>query len=136
MAPPVTSPVPLFPAPRLKFTIDSKLDGAIAKARGEMVDLVKRSIDATRAQYEEARRKNPKTPRPTTVSPDPPFSLAIIDLGDGGAGSTLKCGGFNADRLEYIASGAKLAALFAAFALRDLVWRAWSAQQVVQLGID
>src|SRR5262245_3701591 len=130
MAPPVTSPVPLFPAPRLKFTVDGKLDGAIAKAREEMEDLIKRGNETNQARIKAASRTNPKATPPATCRTDAPFSLAIIDLGDGGTGSALKCGGYNADSLQYIASGAKLAALFAAFALRAMVWDVWGAMQL------
>jgi hypothetical protein len=123
----------LFPAPTLKFTMDRALGDAISQARSEMVDLVKRGNEASRQKFEADRRTNPKAPRPTSWRLDAPFSLAIIDLGDGGAGSALKCGGYNADSLHYIASGAKLAALFAAYALRDMVWRSWLGWRTAQL---
>ena len=132
----MTPPLPLFPTPTLKFTMDEELGKAIKKAREEMVAAVKSGNEANRKQFEEDRKKNPKLKAPYVWSLDAPFSLAIIDLGDGGASSTLKCGGFNADSLHYIASGAKIAAMFAAYALRDMVWRFWAGARAAQAMVE
>ncbi len=95
MAPPVLPPVPLFPStPSIGFTRDDKLNRAVAAAVDEL-----------------------KTARSGVA---PVFRLAIIDLG---GGSPLKWGGYNADTMDYIASEAKIAALYAAFALRDMIRR-------------
>jgi len=95
MAPPVVSPLALFPpAPAITFAEDAKLKRAMATARDEL-----------------------KTAR-SGVSP--PFRLAIIDL-DGD--KTLKWGAHDPDVMDFIASEAKVIALYAAFCLRDLVRR-------------
>lgn len=95
MAPPVVSPLNLFPpAPAIGFAEDDKLKRAVATARDE--------IKAAR---------NGATP---------PFRLALIDLaGD----KTLKWGAHDPDTMDFIASEAKVIALYAAFCLRDLVRR-------------
>ena len=93
MAPPVT----LFPPPpSLQFAEDAKLKAA-----------VKTAVDTLAAGRRIA----------------PAFRLAIIDLGDGGASSTLKFGAHNGDIVDFIASEAKLIALYSAYALRDMVQR-------------
>jgi len=94
MAPPVVSPVPLFPpAPSIAFAEDDKLKRAVATARDEL-----------------------KAARGGAM---PSFRLAIIDL-DGGP---LKWGAHEPDTMDFIASEAKIIALYAAFALRDMVRR-------------
>ncbi|MGH6960529.1 MAG: hypothetical protein ACREE7_08610, partial [Dongiaceae bacterium] len=94
MAPPVVSPIPLFPpAPSIAFAEDDKLKRAVATARDEL----------------KAARHG--------VTPS--FRLAIIDL-DGGP---LKWGAHDPDTMDFIASEAKIIALYAAFALRDMVRR-------------
>jgi hypothetical protein len=97
MAPPVTPVIPLFPAPpTLKFAEDRKLQGAVKTAIDELT---------------RARGKAPV------------FRLAIIDLANESASGTLKFGAYNGDTVDFIASEAKLIALYAAFALRDMVQR-------------
>jgi hypothetical protein len=87
-------PVALFPPrPTLAFTTDPGLQDA---------------VDAAIAELETARGG--------TV----PFSFAIIDLE---GTETLKCGSFNPDEIDYIASSAKVAAMLAAYALRDMARR-------------
>jgi hypothetical protein len=95
MAPPVTSPIPLFPpAPSIAFTEDAKLKGAVTTARDEL--------------------------RAARNGVMPSFRLAIIDLV---GGSPLKWGAHEPDTMDFIASEAKLIALYGAFALRDMVRR-------------
>jgi hypothetical protein len=95
MAPPVVSPLALFPpAPAITFAEDAKLKRAMATARDEL-----------------------KTARSGVT---PPFRMAIIDL-DGD--KTLKWGAHDPDTMDFIASEAKVIALYAAFCLRDLVRR-------------
>ena len=95
MAPPVVAPLALFPpSPALTFAEDTKFKIAMATARDEL----------------KAARNG--------VSP--PFRLAIIDL-DGD--KTLKWGAHDPDVMDFIASEAKVIALYAAFCLRDLVRR-------------
>lgn len=90
--------VPLFPPPpSLKFTSNTKLQAAVKTAIDEI----------TRARGGAA----------------PAFRVAIIDLGDEKPGNTLGFGAFNGDTVDFIASEAKLIALYAAFALRDMVER-------------
>ena len=97
MAPPVTPPISLFPsAPTLAFAIDPALQAAVAAALAELA-----------------------TARSSTV----PFSFALIDLDGGGSTGTLKCGAHRPDEEHYIASAAKVAALYAAYALRDMARR-------------
>ncbi len=94
---PGVSPVMLFPsAPSLFFANDSKLQGAVDNARKEVED---------------------QTNVPFTTR------IAIIDLGAKSASGTLKWGGHQAEVVDYIASMAKVSALFGAFALRDMVFR-------------
>jgi hypothetical protein len=97
MAPPVQPPVPLFPPPpTLKFAEDGKLQGAVKKATD--------SVTRTRGKA-------------------PVFRVAIVDLADESPSGTLKFGAYNGDTVDFIASEAKLIALYAAFALRDMVER-------------
>lgn len=94
---PGISPVALFPAaPSLFFANDSALQGAVDAARKEV----------------EGQTGVPFTTR-----------VAIIDLGAKSASGTLKWGGHQAEMVDYIASMAKVCALFGAFALRDMVFR-------------
>jgi hypothetical protein len=89
--------MPLFPpSPSLKFAQDTKLNNA-----------VKTAVDGLAAASKTA----------------PAFRLAIIDLGDEKSTSTLKFGAHNGDTVDFIASEAKLIALYSAFALRDMVER-------------
>lgn len=95
MPPPVAPPLPLFPpVPSITFAENDKLKRAMAKARDELT-----------------------TARGGAT---PPFRLAIIDL-DGD--KTLKWGAHDPDVMDFIASEAKVIALYAAFCLRDLVRR-------------
>jgi hypothetical protein len=96
MPPPVTPPIPLFPTPTLGFASDPKLQGAVATALAELGRAGRATV---------------------------PFSLAIIDLGDGSGKGTLKWGAHRPDEEHYIASIAKVAAMYAAYALRDMVFR-------------
>jgi hypothetical protein len=97
MAPPVTPIINLFPpAPGLTFAQDPALQAAVTAALAELI----------------AARKGPV-----------PFSIAIIDLGGGSATGTLKWGAHKPDEEHYIASVAKVAAMYAAFALRDMAVR-------------
>jgi hypothetical protein len=97
MAPRVQPPVPLFPSPPgLKFAQDSKLQGAVKLATDKL---------------KEARKKAPV------------FRLAIIDLGDESSSATLNYGEYNGNTVDFIASEAKVIALYSAFALRDMVER-------------
>jgi hypothetical protein len=103
MAPPVKPLVPLFPPPpTLKFAEDTKLQGAVKVAIDEL----------TRAR-----------------SKAPVFRLAIIDLADESPSGTLKFGAYNGDTVDFIASQAKIIALYAAFALRDMVERFSAARK-------
>jgi hypothetical protein len=72
-------------------------------------DKLKRAMATARDQLKSAR--NGATPS---------FRLAIIDLGGTG---TLKWGAHEPDTMDFIASEAKIIALYGAFALRDLVRR-------------
>lgn len=91
-------PMPLFPPPpSLKFAQDTKLQAA-----------VKAAVDALAAARGGAA---------------PAFRVAIIDLGDEKPGNTLNFGAYNGDTVDFIASEAKIIALYAAFALRDMVER-------------
>ncbi len=95
MPPPVVSPIPLFPAaPSFGFTEDDKFKRAMASA----LDELKRARSGA----------------------EPPFRLAIIDLAGPGP---LKFGAFAPDTMDFIASEAKVIALYGAFALRDMVRR-------------
>jgi hypothetical protein len=95
MAPPVVSPIPLFPAaPSITFAEDGKLKGAVETARNELQAARNGAI--------------------------PPFRLAIIDLV---GGNPLKWGAHEPDVMDFIASEAKIIALYSAFALRDMVRR-------------
>ena len=95
MPPPVVPPVPLFPAaPSIGFTEDDKFKRAMAGALDEL---------------QRARS-----------GAEPPFRLAIIDLAGPGP---LKFGAFAPNTMDFIASEAKVIALYSAFALRDLVRR-------------
>jgi len=99
--PPMVSPIPLFPpAPSISFTEDDKLKRAVATARDELKDARRGTI--------------------------PAFRLAIIDL----AGNPLKWGAHEPDTMDFIASEAKIIALYGAFALRDLVRRFAAAMKV------
>jgi hypothetical protein len=92
-------PVPLFPPrPSVSFAPDPKLQRAVDVAHAEL-------------QLRHAG----------TI----PFALAIIDLGVdlGGGGGTLGWGAHKPHEVDYVASIAKVAALLAAFGLRDLVRR-------------
>jgi len=112
---PVTPPIGLFPPPpTLAFVIDPKFQTAVAAALSEFL-----------------------AARHTQI----PFSFCIIDLDSGKATGTLKCGAHKPDEEDFIASAAKVAAMYAAFALRDMVWRfsfaaklAAGAVTLVQLG--
>jgi len=100
MAPPVTPPVRLFPpAPFLSFTEFDKLKQAVATAAAEVA-----------ASHGNA---------------SPTFRLCIIDLQ---GGVPLKWGGHNAQTMDFIASEAKVIALYGAFALRDMVRRLFDAR--------
>lgn len=95
MAPPVQPPVRLFPpAPFLSFVEFDKLKRAVATAASDLAG--------------------------ARGGTSPTFRLAIIDL-EGAA--PLKWGGHNADTMDFIASEAKVIALYGAFALRDMVRR-------------
>jgi hypothetical protein len=107
MAPPVTPPVPLFPAPpSIAFAEDGKMKRALETARDEL-----------------------KTARNGVT---PTFRLAIIDL-DGGP---LKFGVHEPkpDTMDYTASEAKVIALYAAFALRDMI-RRFAASRTVRAAV-
>jgi hypothetical protein len=87
-------PIPLFPAaPSIDFAEDPKFRNAVAKALDEL-----------------------KLAR----GAEPPFRLAIIDLT---SPSPLKFGAFAPNTMDFIASEAKVIALYGAFALRDMVRR-------------
>src|SRR5262249_23886149 len=113
MAPPIQPLVPLFPPPpTLKFAEDSKLQGAVKNATDKLT---------------QARGKAPG------------FRLAIIDLGDESSSGTLKYGAYNGDTVDFIASEAKVIALYSAFALRDMVERfsaALKARTLVQKAVQ
>lgn len=95
---PGVPPVMLYPtAPALLFANDSKLQGA---------------VDTARRELEAANGNTPLNAR-----------FAIIDLGAKSSSGTLKWGGHQAEVMDYIASMAKVSALFGAFALRDMVFR-------------
>jgi hypothetical protein len=97
MPPPVTPLINLFPPPPgLTFAQDPAFQAAVAAALAELI----------------AARKVPM-----------PFSIAIIDLGGGSATETLKWGAHKPGEEHYIASVAKIAAMYAGFALRDMVRR-------------
>lgn len=81
------------PPPAIAFTEDSRINAAFATA-------VKELSDARNAA--------------------PPFRVALIDL-DGS--SPYRWGGHDAQKMDFIASEAKIIALFAAYALRDMVRR-------------
>lgn len=132
MAPPVTPLVPLFPSPRITFKEDGKLQGAINTALGTLGTAVKESNKRRQDAFDANRATHPKDKPPIPLSTALPFSFAIIDLG---SGNPLKYGAYNGDHLHYIASGAKLAALYAAFALRDMVKRFSSTAQFWR-GVD
>jgi hypothetical protein len=93
--PPPVSAFRLFPAPpSITFAEDAKLKLGVAIA----VDELKKA----------------------RAGVTPPFRLAIIDLV---GGSPLKWGAHEPDTMDFIASEAKIIALYAAFALRDMVRR-------------
>ncbi len=54
------------------------------------------------------------------------FSLALIDL------ATMKWGAHNPDQMDYVASSVKVAAMLAAFALRDMARRFVTARKAVE----
>lgn len=92
----MATPVSLYPtAPTLTFVKNAKLDNAVAEA-------AKKLADAGRLAQ---------------------FSLAIIDLGGGGKSETLGWGAHKPDEMHYTASAAKAGAMYAAFALKDMVGR-------------
>jgi hypothetical protein len=87
-------PVALFPPrPTLAFTTSGPLQDALDTAIDDL-----------------------KTRMHKTV----PFPIAIIDLE---GGDTLECGSYLPDEVDYIASSAKVAAMLAAFGLRDMARR-------------
>ena len=99
MVVPAFAPIPLFPAaPRILFDAvpDAKLQGAVNTALAALV----------------AARSGPI-----------PFSLAIIDLNRGAESGILKWGGHRPHEEHYTASGVKMCALYAAYALMDMVTR-------------
>ncbi len=92
----MATPVGLYPAaPTLTFGKNAKLDNAVAEAAKKLAD----------------------AGRPAQ------FSLAIIDLGGGGTSETLGWGAHKPDEMHYTASAAKAGAMYAAFALKDMVTR-------------
>jgi hypothetical protein len=100
--PPPVSAFRLFPAPpSITFAEDAKLKLGVAIA----VDELKKA----------------------RAGVTPPFRLAIIDLV---GGSPLKWGAHEPDTMDFIASEAKIIALYAAFALRDMVRRFASLNKV------
>ena len=103
MAPPATPPVSVFPTPPgIGFAEDAAINAAFATA-------VKELSDARGAR--------------------PPFRVALIDLtGD----PPFRWGGHNPQTMDFIASEAKIIALFAAFALRDMVRRLQTAIRLVR----
>lgn len=106
MAPP--PPITLFPpTPALKFAPDTKLQAAVKAAVDELAKA----------------RKKPQA-----------FRLAIIDLGDENHATTMKYGAHDGDTVDFIASEAKLIALYAAFALRDMVERFAALRMMRALG--
>ncbi|MBW8269901.1 serine hydrolase [Caldovatus aquaticus] len=96
MPPPVTPPIPLFPVPTLGFAADAKLQGAVTTAVAELNRAGRATV---------------------------PFSLAIVDLGGGSGAETLKWGAHKPDEEHYVAGIAKVAAMYGAFALLDMVRR-------------
>ncbi len=108
MAPPkLTAPINLYPPPPpLDFAADGKLQGAVATALTE--------LNAARGAAQK-------------------FSLAIVDLGGGGSRGTLKFGAFKPDEEHYVASAAKVAAMYAAFALRDMARRFASMSAIARI---
>ena len=106
---PVTPPIPVMPgAPRITFDAapDSKLQGAVSGALAEL-----------------------STAR---GGRDIPFSLAIIDLNRGAESGGLKWGAHKPHEEHYTASEVKICALYAAFALFDMVTRFASAMSLVR----
>ena len=97
MAPSPPPPVPLFPAaPAIKLVNNTKLQNALQAA-----------ITAV-----------------TIAGHRPPFGLTIVDLASAAAGSKdYASAGWNQDIEHYAASMLKVACLYAAHALRDLVQR-------------
>src|SRR5690348_2058694 len=97
MAPSPPPPIPLFPpAPTIKLVNDAKLDTALRAAVAAV----------------------------TIAGRPPPFGLTIVDLVSAGAGGdAFASAGFNQDTEHYAASMLKVACLYAAHALRDLVQR-------------
>src|SRR5262245_39287796 len=97
-------PIPLFPPrPSVGFANDPKLQRAVDTALGELGAARKGTI---------------------------PFCLAIIDLSGSG---NLGYGAYKPDEIDYVASAAKVAAMLAAFALRDLTQRLFAARKAVQI---
>jgi hypothetical protein len=100
--PPPASSFRLFPAPPgIAFAEDPKLKLAV----GTALDELKKARSGV----------------------TPPFRLAIIDLL---GGSPLKWGAHEPDTMDFIASEAKIIALYSAFALRDMVRRFASLTKV------
>ncbi|HEV8677979.1 MAG TPA: hypothetical protein VGQ90_01290 [Stellaceae bacterium] len=96
MAPPPPPPVPLFAAaPSIKLVNNAPLQSALNAA-----------VTAV-----------------TVAGHPPPFGLTIVDLTGSGGSDDYPSAGFNADVEHYAASMLKVACLYAAHALRDLVQR-------------
>lgn len=103
MAPPVTPPITPFPsAPGIGFAEDATINAAFATAV--------RELSAARGRA-------------------PPFRVALIDLN---GAPPFKWGGHNPQTMDFIASEAKIIALFAAFALRDMVRRFQDAIRAIR----
>jgi hypothetical protein len=97
-------PIPLYPPrPSVGFAKDPKLQRAVDTALAELAAARKGII---------------------------PFSLAIIDLA---GSSNLGYGAYKPDEIDYVASAAKVAAMLAAFALRDLAQRFHGARKAAQI---
>ena len=97
-------PIPLYPPrPSVGFPNDPKLQRAVDTALGELQKVRTGAI---------------------------PFSFAIIDLGGSG---NLGWGAYKPDEIDYVASAAKVAAMLAAFALRDMAQRFHGARKTAQI---
>jgi hypothetical protein len=90
----MAAPVALFPPrPTLTFTTSGPLQDALDTAIDELKTALHKPV---------------------------PFPIAIIDLE---GGDTLECGSYKPDEIDYIASSAKVAAMLAAYGLRDMARR-------------
>jgi hypothetical protein len=101
MAPPPPTPVPLFPPPPAIALV----------ANGKLQDSLQKAVTAV-----------------TIAGNPPPFGLTIVDLTSAsasasGSGKDFASAGWNQDVEHYAASMLKVACLYAAHALRDLVQR-------------